>query len=176
MASVVRRGFVEWDLAAATPEVEKALWEVGVRAAVLRRDVETVLLAPVVRGVDVRWAEAESRDRFNAYVYREDVQVIRVNPHTPLTRDQVRAAARYGKYIELPLKPLLADVPLLARWLEVLEPDVVVFSTPVEELDDVKSPLDVAALLVEVGGDPSWRRPILNSLGILAELISERDG
>ncbi len=38
MASVVRRGFVEWDLAVVTPEVEKALWEVGVRAALLRAE------------------------------------------------------------------------------------------------------------------------------------------
>lgn len=49
MASVVRRGFVEWDLAVVTPEVEKALWEVGVRAALLRAEAETALLAPFVR-------------------------------------------------------------------------------------------------------------------------------
>ncbi len=175
MASVVRRGFVEWDLATVTPEIEKALWEVGVRAALLRAEAETALLAPFVRGVDVSWAEARGRDKFNVYVYREEVQIIRVNPHAPLTRDQVRAARRYGKYVELPLRPLLRDLPLLARWLEVLEPEVAIFSTPVESLRDVKSPLDVAALLVEIGRDEGWALPIKSSLGVLTELVAGRD-
>ncbi len=175
MASVVRRGFVEWDLATVTPEIEKALWEVGVRAVLLRAEAETALLAPFVRGVDVNWAEARGRDKFNVYVYREEVQIIRVNPHAPLTRDQVRAARRYGKYVELPLRPLLRDLPLLARWLEVLEPEVAIFSTPVESLRDVKSPLDVAALLVEIGRDERWALPIKSSLGVLTELVAGRD-
>jgi len=175
MASVVRRGFVEWDLATVTPEIEKALWEVGVRAVLLRAEAETALLAPFVRGVDVNWAEARGRDKFNVYVYREEVQIIRVNPHAPLTRDQVRAARRYGKYVELPLRPLLRDLPLLARWLEVLEPEVAIFSTPVESLRDVKSPLDVAALLVEIGRDEGWALPIKSSLGVLTELVAGRD-
>lgn len=175
MASVVRRGFVEWDLATVTPEIEKALWEVGVRAVLLRAEAETALLAPFVRGVDVSWAEARGRDKFNVYVYREEVQIIRVNPHAPLTRDQVRAARRYGKYVELPLRPLLRDLPLLARWLEVLEPEVAIFSTPVESLRDVKSPLDVAALLVEIGRDEGWALPIKSSLGVLTELVAGRD-
>jgi len=175
MASVVRRGFVEWDLATVTPEIEKALWEVGVRAVLLRAEAETALLAPFVRGVDVSWAEARGRDKFNVYVYREEVQIIRVNPYAPLTRDQVRAARRYGKYVELPLRPLLRDLPLLARWLEVLEPEVAIFSTPVESLRDVKSPLDVAALLVEIGRDEGWALPIKSSLGVLTELVAGRD-
>ncbi|MCC6036221.1 MAG: hypothetical protein LM559_04135 [Pyrobaculum sp.] len=175
MASVVRRGFVEWDLAVVTPEVEKALWEVGVRAALLRAEAETALLAPFVRGVDVNWVEARGRDKFNVFVYRDEVQIIRVNPHAPLTRDQVRAARKYGKYVELPLRPLLRDLPLLARWLEVLEPNVTIFSTPVESLRDVKSPLDVAALLVEVGRDEGWVLPIKNSLGVLTELVAGGD-
>ncbi len=175
MASVVRRGFVEWDLATVTPEIERALWEVGVRAVLLRAEAETALLAPFVRGVDVNWAEARGRDKFNVYVYREEVQIIRVNPHAPLTRDQVRAARRYGKYVELPLRPLLRDLPLLARWLEVLEPEVAIFSTPVESLRDVKSPLDVAALLVEIGRDERWALPIKSSLGVLTELVAGRD-
>jgi len=108
-------------------------------------------------------------------VYREEVQIIRVNPLAPLTRDQVRTARRYGKYIELPLKPLLKDLPLLAKWLEVLEPEVVLFSTPVEDVRDVKSPLDVAALLVEVSRDERWVEPIKNALGILTELVAGRD-
>jgi hypothetical protein len=114
MAFVVRRGFVEWDLAVVTPDVERALWEVGVRAALLRREAETELLAPFVRGVDINWAEARGRDKFNVVVYREEVQIIRVNPLAPLTRDQVRTARRYGKYVELPLKPLLKDLPLVS--------------------------------------------------------------
>jgi hypothetical protein len=176
MAFVVRRGFVEWDLAVVTPEVERALWEVGVRAALLRREVETERLASFVRGVDINWAEARGRDKFNVVVYREEVQIIRVNPLAPLTRDQVRTARRYGKYVELPLKPLLKDLPLLAKWLDVLEPEVVLFSTPVEDLRDVKSPLDVAALLVEVGRDERWVEPIKNALGVLTELVAGRDG
>jgi hypothetical protein len=175
MASVVRRGFVEWDLAVVTPEVEKALWEVGVRAALLRAEAETALLVPFVRGVDVNWVEARGRDKFNVFVYRDEVQIIRVNPLAPLTRDQVRAARKYGKYVELPLRPLLRDLPLLARWLEVLEPDVTIFSTPVESLRDVKSPLDVAALLVEVSRDEGWVLPIKNSLGVLTELVAGGD-
>ncbi|MEM0278267.1 hypothetical protein [Pyrobaculum sp.] len=174
MAFVVRRGFVEWDLATADPRVERALWEVGVRAAVLRGEWDTSLLAPFVRGVDIKWAEARGREKFNVYVYREDVQVIRVNPLYPLTRDQVRVAVKYGKYVELPLKPLLSNLPLLAEWLSVLEPEVAIFSTPVESLRDVKSPLDVASLLVELSGDPAWRRPIADSLGVLAELVAGR--
>lgn len=176
MAFVIKRGFVEWDLAVVTPEIEKALWEVGVRAALLREEVETSLLAPVVRGVDVRWTEAKGREKFNVYVYREEVQIIRVNPFTPLTHDQVKTAVKYGKYIELPLRPLLKDLSLLARWLEVLEPEITIFSTPVESLSDVKAPLDIAALLIEISGDSSWRDAIVNSLGVLTELILEKDG
>ncbi|RFA94965.1 hypothetical protein [Pyrobaculum aerophilum] len=175
MAFVIKRGFVEWDFAVYSPEVEKALWEVGVRAALLRRETETSLIAPFVRGVDIKWAEAKGRDKFNVYVYREDVQLIRVNPYAPLTRDQVRAALKYNKYIELPLKPLLSNLPLLAEWLEVLEPEATVFSTPVESLGDVKSPLDVAALLVELSGDANWTAPFKNSLGVLTELVASRD-
>jgi len=68
-----------------TPEVERALWEVGVRAALLRAEAETALLAPFVRGVDVNWVEARGRDKFNIFVYRDEVQIIRVTP-TPLSR------------------------------------------------------------------------------------------
>lgn len=175
MASVIKRGFVEWDVAVYTPEIERALWEVGVRAVLLRREAETSLLAPFVRGVDIKWAEARGRDKFNVYVYREGVQLIRVNPNAPLTRDQVRTALKYHKYIELQLKPLLSNLPLLAEWLEVLEPEATVFSTPVESLGDVKSPLDVAALLVELSGDSNWALPFKNSLAVLTELVVSRD-
>ncbi|AET31594.1 hypothetical protein P186_0126 [Pyrobaculum ferrireducens] len=172
---VVRRGFVEWDLASPGPAVERALWEVGVRAVLLREEAETSLLAPFVRGVDVKWAEARGRDKFNVYVYKPDVQLIRVSPHAPLTRDQVRAAVRYGKYVELQLRPLLSNLALLAEWLKVLEPEAVVFSTPVEGLRDVKSPLDVAALLVEISGGDDWIYPFKNSLAVLTELVAGRD-
>jgi hypothetical protein len=173
MGFVVRRGFVEWDLVTVLPEIERALWEVGVRAALLRRETETVLLAPFVRGVDVNCVEVRSRSKFNAHVHRDDVQVIRVNPAEPVTRDQVRAAIKYCKYIELPLRPLLRDLRALAKWLNVLEPEVTIFSTPVESVRDVKSPLDVAALLVEISGDESWSLPIKDSLGVLAELVAQ---
>ncbi|ABO07933.1 hypothetical protein [Pyrobaculum calidifontis] len=169
---VVKRGFVEWDLVRVGPEVEAALWEVGVRAAVLREEAETEVIAPFVRGVDIRWAVASGREKFNKLVYRDDVQVIEVNPQTPITRDQARAALRYGKYVALPLKPLLKDLPLLAQWLDVLEPEATVVATGVENASDVKSPLDVAALLVEISGDENWALPIKNSLGILTELVA----
>lgn len=173
--SVVRKGFVEWDLAYVSPEIEAALWEVGVRAAVLRDERETCLLAPFVRGVDVKWAEATSRETFNKLVYR-DVQVIKVDPHVVVTRDQVRTALRQGVYIELSLKTLIKDLALLANWLEVMEPEVALFSTPVENIADVKSPIDTAALLVEISGDKSWATPIVDSLGILTELVASRNG
>lgn len=173
MGFVIRRGFVEWDLVTVLPEIERALWEVGVRAALLRRETETVLLAPFVRGVDVNCVEVKSRSKFNVHVYRDDVQIIRVSPVEPITRDQVRAAIKHGKYIELPLKPLLKDLKALAKWLNVLEPEVTIFSTPVEGIRDVKSPLDVAALLVEIGGDESWALPIKGSLGTLTELVAQ---
>lgn len=172
--SVVRRGFVEWDLVNVSPEVEAALWEVGVRAAVLRSERETCLLAPFVRGVDIKWAEATSREAFNKLVYR-GVQVVKVDPRVVVTRDQVKAALKHGVYIELSLKALIEDLSLLASWLEVLEPEVAIFSTPVESLRDVKSPIDAAALLVEVSGDRSWAAPILESLGILTELVASRN-
>lgn len=172
--SVVRRGFVEWDLVGVSLEIEAALWEVGVRAAVLRDERETCLLAPFVRGVDIKWAEATSRESFNRLVHR-DVQVVRVDPRVVVTRDQVKAALRRGVYIELSLRALVRDLALLANWLEVLEPEVALFSTPVESVVDVKSPIDTAALLVEISGDRSWATPIVDSLGILTELVA-RDG
>ncbi len=168
----VKRGFVEWDLAVVTPNVEKALWEVGVRAALMRSEAATELLAAFVRGVDVRWGEAGGREKFNKYLHRE-VQLIRVNPRVPITRAQARAALKLGKYVELPIKPLLRDLPLLATWLEILEPEATVISTPVEAVEDVKSPLDIAALLVELTGDESWEASMRNYLATLVELVNE---
>ncbi|MFN7106220.1 MAG: hypothetical protein ACK4M3_06535 [Pyrobaculum sp.] len=173
MALVVRRGFVEWDLAAPpSRQLEKALWEVGVRAALLRKEAATELLAPFVRGVDIRWAEASGREKFNTLLHRE-VQIVRVNWRNPITRAQARSASRYGKYVELPIRPLLKDLPLLWQWLEVLEPEATVVSTPVESLSDIKAPLDVAALLVEVSRDSRWETPVKNSLAILTELVAK---
>ncbi|MEM0370272.1 MAG: hypothetical protein QXK71_01895 [Pyrobaculum sp.] len=166
----VRKGFVEWDLVVVSLETEASLWEVGVRAAVLRKEAETCLLAPFVRGVDIKWAEAFNREMFNKLVYR-DAQVIRVDPRVIITRDQVKTAMRRGVYIELSLKTLIKDLPLLKEWLEVLEPEAVIFSTSVETPLDVKSPLDLTALLVEISGDKSWAAPILKSLDILVELV-----
>ncbi|MFN3803988.1 MAG: hypothetical protein ACK4SY_02925 [Pyrobaculum sp.] len=174
MAPVVKRGFVEWDLAAPSRQVEEALWEVGVRAAVLRREAATELLAPFVRGVDIRWAEASGREKFNVYLHR-DVQIIRVNWRNPISRAQARSALRYGKYVELPIRPLLGNLPLLWQWLEVLEPEATVVSTPVESPSDVKAPLDVAALLVEISRDSRWEAPVKNSLAILTELVAGGD-
>ncbi|MEM1598445.1 MAG: hypothetical protein QXP31_05045 [Pyrobaculum sp.] len=167
----VKRGFVEFDVVNLTPEVESALFEVGVRAVVLREEAEAALVAPFVRGVDFSWAEARGRHYFNKLIHRE-VQVIRVNPLEPITRDQARAAYKYGKYVELPLRPLLRNLPLLAEWLRVLEPEGAIVSTAVEGARDVKSPLDIAALLVEISGDEDWAKPIKNSLGILTELVA----
>lgn len=107
---------------------------------------------------------------FNKLVYR-DAQVIRVDPRVIITRDQVKTAMRRGVYIELSLKTLIKDLPLLKEWLEVLEPEAVIFSTSVETPLDVKSPLDLTALLVEISGDKSWAAPILKSLDILVELV-----
>lgn len=163
----VRRGYVEWDLRDSS--AEDFLWEVGVRAALVRRGVVTRRIAALVRGVDVPVAEATSRSKFNVIVYKESVKLISVNPSQPLTRDQVRTAKRYGKIIEVPLRPLLRDLKTLAGWLEVLEPEIAVFSTPVDSPWSVKSPLDVENLLVELSGDPDWRAPIERGLELLVE-------
>lgn len=171
MADVIRirRGFVEWDLR--DPSAEDLLWEVGVRVALVRRGVVTQKIAPVVRGVDVGVADVPNRSKFNVLVHKEDVQILSVNPREVLTRDQVKTSLKMGKYIEVKLKPLLKDLELLAEWLEVLEPDNTLFATPVESPSDVKSPLDVESLLVELTGDSSWRRPLRNGLNALVDLL-----
>ncbi|MEL9991933.1 MAG: hypothetical protein QXP98_04865 [Thermoproteus sp.] len=169
----IRRGFVEWDLAAES--AEEALWEVGVRAALVRPGVVTEKIAPVVRGEDINTAYVPNRSKFNVYVYREEIQILTLNPSDVITRDQVRAALNAGKYLELRLKPLLKDVELLLKWLEVLEPEITLFSTPVESPRDVKSPIDIASLLVELTDDESWSRPFVKGMEILVELISSHE-
>ncbi|MGC8972635.1 MAG: hypothetical protein ACP5I3_03005 [Thermoproteus sp.] len=173
MAVRIRRGYVEWDLADAA--AEDLLWEVGVRAALVRQGVTTERIAPAVRGVDVRVVEVPNRSKFNVYVYREDVQVLSVNPRDVLTRDQVKAALKMGKYIEVRLRPLLGDLELLMEWLDVLEPENTLFSTPVESPRDVKSPRDVESLLVELTGDSSWRMPFERGLEIMATLLASHE-
>lgn len=169
---LIRRGFVEWDVVEINDDVEKALFEVGVRAVLLRREHATSLVAPFVRGVDVCVAEAKNREKFNVYVYRPEVQIIRVNPRAPITRSQARTALKMAKYVELPLAPLLSDIHLLAHWLEVLEPEATVISLGISRAEEVKAPLDVAALLVEISGDEGWALPIRNSLAVLTELLA----
>ncbi len=165
----IKRGFVEWDLR--DPTAEDLLWEVGVRAALVNRNVVTERIAPFVRGIDVRIAEVPNRSRFNVLVHREDLQILSVNPREVLTRDQVKTALKARKYIEVKLKPLLKDLELLAEWLDVLEPENTLFSTPVESPSDVKSPLDVASLLVEMTGDSAWVVPFRKGLDVLIELV-----
>lgn len=165
----IKRGFVEWDLR--DPTAEDLLWEVGVRAALVNRDVVTERIAPFVRGIDVRIAEVPNRSRFNVLVHREDLQILSVNPREVLTRDQVKTALKARKYIEVKLKPLLKDLELLAEWLDVLEPENTLFSTPVESPSDVKSPLDVASLLVEMTGDSAWVVSFRKGLDVLIELV-----
>ncbi len=165
----IRRGFVEWDLR--DPSAEDLLWEVGVRAALVRRGVVTRKIAPIVRGIDVGVVDVPSRSKFNVLVHREGAQILSVNPREVLTRDQVRTSLKMGKYVEIKLKPLLRDLELLAEWLEVLEPDNTLFATPVESPRDVKSPLDVESLIVELTGDSSWRIPFRKGLEVLVELL-----
>lgn len=165
----IKRGFVEWDLR--DPTAEDLLWEVGVRAALVNRNVVTERIAPFVRGIDVKIAEVPNRSRFNVLVHREDLQILSVNPREVLTRDQVKTALKARKYIEVKLKPLLKDLELLAEWLDVLEPENTLFSTPVESPSDVKSPLDVASLLVEMTGDSAWVVPFRKGLDVLIELV-----
>lgn len=165
----IKRGFVEWDLR--DPTAEDLLWEVGVRAALVNRNVVTERIAPFVRGIDVRIAEVPNRSRFNVLVHREDLQILSVNPREVLTRDQVKTTLKARKYIEVKLKPLLKDLELLAEWLDVLEPENTLFSTPVESPSDVKSPLDVASLLVEMTGDSAWVVPFRKGLDVLIELV-----
>lgn len=165
----IKRGFVEWDLR--DPTAEDLLWEVGIRAALVNRNVVTERIAPFVRGIDVKIAEVPNRSRFNVLVHREDLQILSVNPREVLTRDQVKTALKARKYIEVKLKPLLKDLELLAEWLDVLEPENTLFSTPVESPSDVKSPLDVASLLVEMTGDNAWVVPFRKGLDVLIELV-----
>lgn len=169
----IRRGFVEWDLRSS--DAEEQLWEVGVRAALARPGVLTTRIAPAVRGRDVLAAEVPNRAKFNVYVHREGVQVLTVNPREVLTRHQVRAALREGKYVELRLRPLLEDLGRLVSWLEVLEPEITLFSTPVGSPKDVKSPLDIGALLEELTEDPAWPRQLERGLEILVELMLENE-
>ncbi|MBP1449567.1 MAG: hypothetical protein JZD41_06120 [Thermoproteus sp.] len=170
----IRRGYVEWDLQ--TAEAEDFLYEVGVRAALVRRGVVTTKIAPVVRGVDVKAAEAPSRSKFNVLAYRDNIKLIKVNPREILTKEQIKIAKKYGKFIEIPISPLLKDLSALAAWLDVLDPDNTVFSTPVDGPWSVKSPLDVAALLVEISGDNEWRKPFEKGLEYLVEMVLEGDG
>lgn len=170
MAIRVRRGYVEWDLADAA--AEDLLWEVGVRVALVRPGVATERIAPVVRGLDINAVEVPNRSKFNVYVYREDVQILSVGHREVLTRDQVKTALKMGKYVELRLKPLLEDLGLLLRWLDVLEPENTLFSTPVRSPRDVKSPIDLENLLVELTGDSSWKIPFEKGLETVAGLLS----
>jgi len=164
----VERGYVEWDLADAG--AEEYLFEVGVRAALVRRGIETEKIASLTRGVHVRDVEVKSREKFNVYVQKDVAKLLSVAFLKPITREQVRTARRMGKIVELRLRPLLKQIHVLKQWLDVLDPEIVVFSTPVFSPWDVKSPKDVEALLVELSGDESWRDPVEKGLDTLVEL------
>ena len=165
----LKRGFVAWLLKSGSPEVLGALAETGYVAAFTFIHIGKSPFPVFEWGRHATIGEAQSRARFNLLVQSREVQAIKVAD--VITREQARLAAKYGKYLILPVN--LFPVKKLVKLLDVVDPDYAMPSVEIVDIGDITNPVDLASML-EVLSGIEWVSIMRRGVEVLVELLVSR--
>lgn len=158
-----------WLLRSSDSEVLDALSETGYVAAFSFTHVDKPPFPIFEWGLHAVIGEARSRAMFNLMVQDREVQAIKVMD--VITREQARLAAKYSKYIILPVN--LLPIRKLVKLLDVVDPDYTMPSVEIVDISDVANPVDLAALLELLSG-AEWLSTMKRGAEALINIVMSR--